>query len=339
MNFKSSYIKLTLFYVLIVMVISVTFSILLYDVSSREIDRGLGHDNRIMQEVMPRLNNNFPEFEQLRLMQIKESNKRIRNNLVTVNLLILVLSTVVSYFLARRTLEPIEEMVEAQNRFTSDASHELRTPLTAMKAEIEVGLRDKHSSINDLKELLKSNLEEIGKLEALSGALLKLAKYKENIINEFADINLKEVVEKSLKNVAILAQEKELNIKSDLENLKIKGEKDSLNELFVILIENAIKYSPQKSSINISLIKENDKAVVKVKDQGVGISSEDQKRIFDRFYRVDQSRNKIKSNGYGLGLSIAKSIVDLHKGTIKVTSILGEGSEFAVRLDLMQDGG
>lgn len=334
MNFKSSYIKLTLFYVLIVMAISVTFSIVLYNVSRDEIGRGLGHDNRLMREIMPRLNPAFPEFEQMRVEMLGESNARLRKNLVSVNLLILVLSAGVSYFLAKRTLGPIEEMVEAQNRFTSDASHELRTPLTAMKSEIEVWLRDKNMTVAQARDLFKSNLEEIGKLEVLSNALLKLAKYKEQTQKEFILVKLDAVINGAIGKVEFLAKEKKIHIESDIEALKLKGDRGSLSELFVILIENAVKYSPNGSKIRIEFKHDKNVAIFSVKDEGPGIDQKDLEKIFERFYRADQSRNKAKSNGYGLGLAIAKSIAELHGAKINVESELGKGSRFIVRFVL-----
>lgn len=334
MNFKSSYVKLTLFYALIVMAISITFSVVLYNVSCREIGRGLGHENRLMREIMPRLNPAFPEFEQLRVQQIRESNQRLKNDLISINLLILVLSAGMSYFLAKRSLGPLEAMVEAQNRFTSDASHELRTPLTAMKTEIEVGLRDKALSVLQARDLLNSSLEEISKLESLSGALLKLAKYKEQTINEFSSIKLDEVIARSIEKVSILAEVKKIKLETQLEKIKIKGDKGSLVELFVILIENAIKYSPRGSTVDMILKQDKNIATFSIQDDGSGIAKGDQGKIFDRFFRAEQSRNKTKTIGYGLGLAIAKSITDLHGAKINVESEVGEGSRFIIRFFL-----
>src|SRR4030042_2699111 len=171
--FKAAYLKLTFFYVLIAMAISICFSLAIYNISSREIGRGLGPQNGIFREIIPN------DFENLRNQQIQKSNTRLKINLFYYNLVIFVLSMVGSYFLARRTLRPIEEAMESQSRFTADASHELRTPLTAMKAEIEVALRDKKMGLSESKKLLKSNLEEIEKLEKLSSALLTLTRIQE----------------------------------------------------------------------------------------------------------------------------------------------------------------
>ena len=334
--FKSAYLKLTLFYVLIVMIISVSFSVALYQISSLELGRGLGRQAKILCE--PPTDNHalapVEAFEKIRLEQLAESGSHLKLNLAYFNLLILVLSSGLSYFLARRTLKPIEEMVEAQNRFTADASHELKTPLTAMRTEIEVNLRDKKSTLAETKKLLASNLEEIGKLESLSNALLKLAKNQQDLKFSFKKVSMAEIVVEAYEKVAGLADKKSIRFKNKFENISVSGERQSLVELFVILLDNAIKYSPPKSKISIAIGKKDKSAVIKVADSGVGIKASELPYIFNRFYRADASRSKERIDGYGLGLSIAKSIVELHSGEISAASSQGKGSEFRVKLPL-----
>lgn len=336
MIFKSAYLKLTIFYVLIAMSISVAFSIYLYNVSSQELDRGLGRQTRVLRDlptnqVLPW--QSMPDLDQIRADQLQESNNNLKTNLVYFNLLILILSSLASYFLAKKTLHPIEEMVSAQNRFTADASHELRTPLTAIRSEIEVSLRDKNLDLKDARKLLESNLEEVGKLESLSNALLKLARYKENN-NILKKVSLEEIIVEAYEKVESLANKKSIEFNNDLKEISINGEKQSLVELFVILLDNAIKYSPEKSTIFIKITNDHKNTLVSVKDQGLGIKSSDLSYIFNRFYRADLSRTKEKIDGYGLGLSIAKNIVDLHKGSIDVMSKPGHGSKFIVKFPM-----
>ena len=173
MTFKSAYIRLTFFYVFIVMIISVAFSLIIYELSYQELGRGLGKQVRTIcdhpngsQQCAPPM-----ELERIRLAQLDESRGNIVSGLVYFNVLILVLSSAVSYLLAKRTLQPIEQMMEAQNRFTADASHELKTPLTAIRSEIEVNLRDGKMSLSEAKKLLASNLEEVSKLEGKNDVL------------------------------------------------------------------------------------------------------------------------------------------------------------------------
>lgn len=331
--FHSAILKLTIFYVLIAMAISVAFSIGLYNISSSEINRGLGRQTRVLRDIPADSlqGNMLPNFEDIRLQQIAESNDHLKNNLIYFNLLILLLSSALSYFLARKTLYPIEKAMESQHRFTADASHELRTPLTAMRTEIEVNLLDKKLGLTDAKRLLQSNLEEIEKLESLSNALLKLARYQDESKIALDKVSLEEAIVEAYEKVESLASKKSIGFKNNLKNISIEGEKQSLVELFVILLDNAVKYSPEKSKIFINMKQDKNFTVISIKDQGIGIRATELPHIFDRFYRCDTSRCKEQANGYGLGLSIAKRIVDLHGGTIFANSKAGKGSEFTVK--------
>lgn len=234
--------------------------------------------------------------------------------------------------MARKTLNPIKEIVEKQDRFISDASHELRIPLAAMKGEIEVALRDKRLSLKEAKLLLKSNLEEVNKLKDLSHMLLTLASYDQTKEINFNPISLKEVITDAYRKVEKKAREKKIKIIRNIQDVKIKGDYQSLVELILIILDNAIKYSHPRSKIYLSLEQVKNQAVVKIKDEGIGIKDSQLPYIFDRFYRGDTSRSKIKTTGYGLGLSIAKRIVDLHHGFIKVKSEFGKGSTFTIIL-------
>ena len=169
-------IKLSIFYVLIVMIISIAFSIGLYNISTNEVGRGIGKTFRVVNQCAPsKLPPGFEDLEHVRLAQLDEISNNLQTNLIYFNLIILAISSALSYFLAKKTLHPLEEAMESQKRFTADASHELRTPLAAMRAEIDVTLRDKKITISEARKLLESNIEEISKLENLSATLLKLA--------------------------------------------------------------------------------------------------------------------------------------------------------------------
>ena len=332
-NFKVTYLKLTLFYVAIIMFISVGFSVAIYNASSQELNRGLGRQASKLCDLTGQcLTPPQNMFEQIRSDQIEESNGHLRLELFYYNLLILVISTIGSYFFAKKSLEPIEKAMEAQNHFTADASHELRTPLTALRSEIEVALRDKNITLNESKKLLSSNLEEINKLESLSSALLKLAREQDNSTKKFHKVSLEEIIIDAYEKVAPLAEKKSIEFNNELADISVLGDRQSLTELFVILLDNAIKYSPDGSKIRIAIKQYNNKAIVHVADHGVGIKASDLPYIFNRFYRADSSRAKDKVDGFGLGLSIAKHIVELHHGTISVESRPGHGSEFTVKL-------
>jgi two-component system, OmpR family, sensor histidine kinase CiaH len=335
MHFKTAHLKLTLFYVLIAMSISIIFSIAIFQISSNELGRGLGRQAGALRDInIQGFSDRASILEQLRTDQINESNNNLRNNLIYYNLLILILSSVAGYFLARKTLKPIEETMDAQNRFTADASHELRTPLTALRTEIEVNLKDKNLNLSEAKKLLNSNLEEVSKLESLASALLKLAKFDDDKTVIFKTVALEDIIIDSYEKVACLAEKKSIEFKNEFKNISIKGDYQSLVELFVILLDNAIKYSPSNSRIWINMSEEKKDIIVKIKDNGLGIKSSDLPFVFNRFYRADTSRSKEKIDGYGLGLSIAKSIVELHRGQISVDSKPGKGSEFIIHFPM-----
>jgi len=332
MTFKKAYLKLTLFYVLIVMVISLVFSFTIFNISAREISRGFGKENKIFRDLQK--NGGPPFSEEMRLAQIEEINRNLKMNLIYFNLFILVISAISSYFLAQKTLEPIEEAMLAQTRFTADASHELRTPLAAIKTEIEVALRNKKLGTTHFKKLLKSNLEEINKLESLSSSLLKLARADVKAANNFTIIDLEETIAEAYNKVEKIAKKKSISFKTDLKALKILGDQISLTELFVILLDNAIKYSHEKSKIYIEMANANKRVVIKIKDLGIGIKASDLPYIFNRFYRADSSRSKTHVPGFGLGLALAKEIIDYHHGTINVKSEPNKGTEFTISFPL-----
>ena len=329
-DFDRAAIKLSVFYVLIVMIISIFFSISIYNISTKEVGRGVGKTMGIIDNCAPgHLPPGFESLERVRIDQIQEINDRIKVGLYYFNLIILIVSSGLSYFLAKKTLHPLEQAMESQNRFTADASHELRTPLAAMRSEIEVALRDKKISPDDAKKLFESNIEEIVKLENLSETLLKLARYQ-NYESDFKEVNICEAIVEAYEKVAHMAEKKQIVFENDLREVEVNGDKQSLVQLFVVLLDNAIKYSGKGEKILIKVSQIGKHASVSIKDYGSGIKASDLPYIFERFYRGESSRNKAKTNGYGLGLSLAKQIVDMHRGKISVKSVSGKGAEFTV---------
>lgn len=333
--FQSARFKLTAWYLLIIMLISVLFSLFIYIGMSNELRRFEHlHQLRIEREQdmfpMPpfprRFGNIDPEM-------IAETRNRLTLVLVLVNLGILVISGGAAYFLAGRTLKPIKEMVDEQNRFITDASHELRTPLTSLRSEIEVSLRDKNLTLRNAQILLKSNLEEVINLQSLSNHLMELASYqKKNGGFQSEKLSLAEIIQRACKNIFPLAQQKHIAIENKVKDYSFPGDKQSITELFTILLDNAIKYSHEHTNVLLISKKTDHMIAVKVKDTGIGIDKKDLPHIFDRFYRADKSRSKDMVSGYGLGLAIAQKIVELHKGKINVESRPGKGSTFTIEL-------
>lgn len=327
---QRSRIKLAGTYLAIIMTMSILFSFVLYNVSSHELDRSL---RRIPESREPR-DVLSETFDAIRRIRLEESRTELQKKLVLFNLVTLLFGAMLSYILAREALRPIEETLDAQQRFTSDASHELRTPLTAMRSEIEVTLRDKKLTTKEARETLTSTLEEITKLEALTAGLLQLARH-EQTDSTFVKLDLKEIVKTAVDSLEPLANDKKISInQASVKQLNVRGEPTSLQQVLVILIDNAIKYSSKESTITVTSFSNRHDHGIIVKDQGVGIPKNVLPHVFDRFYRGDTSRTKTtgSENGYGLGLAIAKQITDLHHGSLQITSQIGKGT--TVKLSL-----
>lgn len=316
--------------------LSLAFSVVLYNSSAETLIAAYNHQRTALRQQLYSnygLSPTLGDIDRVRDSEISDGQQRLIANLTLANLGVLIIGGVASFYLARRTLRPLEETLEAQARFTADASHELRTPLTAMQTEIEVTLRDKNMSVGEARELLESNLEEVMKLQNLSNALLTLANQdKEHL--ELKPLSTTAVLKDAITHATKVAQPKKIAIVSKAEDLEVLGSKESLSQLFTILLDNAIKYSPEGSSITLATAIKGNNALISVTDEGHGIKTEDLPHIFDRLYRADQSRTKQKVDGYGLGLSIAKKIVELHKGAIDVSSKVDHGSTFTVRIPL-----
>lgn len=342
--FHSARIKLTAWYLTIIMFVSISFSAVIYRAVTHDIER-FSRSQRAFIERRIRERELFPGeiFNRMPVSPtaltdpelVNEITHRLLFMLVMVNGAIFIVAGGLGYMLAGRTLAPIQDMVNEQKRFVADASHELRTPLTNLKSEIEVNLRDKKLSFDQAKKLLRSNLEEVNNLQVLSDDLIKLTQFDRSVNNTSIDtVSLSTVVSEAIKKVMPLAKTKEISIKNKTASYTFEGSKTSLVELFVILLDNAIKYSPQKREITISSKKTDGTLLVQVIDQGIGIDSKDIPYLFDRFWRVDKSRTKSTVSGYGLGLSIAKQIVDRHNGTVSAASNVGKGTTFTIRLPL-----
>ncbi|MHB0975648.1 MAG: sensor histidine kinase [Candidatus Aquicultorales bacterium] len=343
--FESARLKLTAWYLCIIMAISILFSLAAYQTSVAEIRRGMRGQammNSLGRKAVPGMmkpgtmiapGDEYLYFSDLDAELFAQASRRIALQLVVINVGILMLSGAAGYILAGRTLRPIEEMVEDQRRFVADASHELRTPLTAMRTETEVALRDENLSTDDARNVLESGLEEIAKLQSLSDYLLTLGHLEKlDAQAPFARVNLAQVLEEAARRVEILAKEKDIAIDVRSDGAVIEGLKDHLVQLTVILLDNAIKYSPSGSSVAVGTRTLKSRVVLTVEDKGAGIRAGDLPYIFNRFYRADTSRTKDGAHGYGLGLSIAKSIIDLHDGKVTVDSAPGKGTTFTISL-------
>lgn len=332
--FTKARLTLTGWYVLIIMLISILFSVAVYQRTASEVERSLRRQifRTLPGVIPPRFPTELPDFEN---QIFAEAKRHIVYELLLLNMGILVASGIAAYFLSGKTLKPIEQMMDEQKRFVADASHELRTPLTAMKTEIEVALRDQNLEITQAREMLMSNLEEVDKMQSLSDHLLTLSRYQDTKIKyKFIPSSLTRLIKIAMENVKIIADRKNITISYQGNDIRGEVVATGIITLVTILLDNAIKYSPQNGKVNIELKSEPSYAIIRIKDSGVGIKASEMPYIFDRFYRADGSRNKNQTDGYGLGLSIAKSITGLHNGKIWAESPAGCGTIFFVKIPL-----
>ena len=321
-------------YLTIVMLMSISFSVVFYHTTSSELDRQLPPESLFEDTIDKRDGGSGkppPELNEFFQTRIHEGQESLLLRLISLNLLVLALGTVASYYLSRFTLKPIEEAMESQSQFISDASHELRTPLTALKTTNEVALRKTKLSEKEARKLIELNIEEIINLQNLTEGLLKLLASDAKQIS-VSGVKLHDIISQSINNVIHQAQAKKISIEDLVKNISFTADKPSIVQVLTILLDNAVKYSPEGSIITLSSEQNKKNILIHVKDRGQGIKAKDLKNIFKRFYRADQSRSKQNINGYGLGLPIAQKIMNLQGGAISVKSEVEKGSTFTIMI-------
>lgn len=222
-----------------------------------------------------------------------------------------------SKYLTAWLIKPVKESFDKQKQFIADASHELKTPLSVIVASSEaIDIDEKNS------KWLKNIEYETNRMNLLISKLLSLAKSEQMEKVRLVNNNLSKIVELSLLTFEGRAYEKDIKFNYDIEdNIFMLMDEDSIKELVEILLDNAIKHSKKKGTINLSL-KKDGQITLLVENEGEAIPKGEEEKIFERFYRVDKARSR-KDNRYGLGLAIAKNIVLLHKGKIKASSMDG----------------
>ncbi|MCG7216793.1 sensor histidine kinase [Paenibacillus mucilaginosus] len=262
----------------------------------------------------------------------------LRYLLAGLGLLFFGVALYISHRMSRRAMVPIQASYTKQREFVADASHELRTPLSVMLSSIDALEMEQTEETDPFsRKLLSGMKEEVKRMSRLVGDLLTLARSdmpEYRLQRELFD--LEPYARSAAESMQGLAAAKGIRLEAAFSgSLQIVGDAERLKQLLYILLDNAVKYTPEGGEVRLSLRAEGSEAarrlVLEVQDTGIGIAPEDRLRIFDRFYRADKARNR-QQGGHGLGLAIAKWIVDAHGGSIAVESAPGRGSVFNVRL-------
>lgn len=234
-------------------------------------------------------------------------------------------------YLANKALIPIRKSWDKQQQFVADASHELRTPLSVMKLNLEHLFRHPDRSIEQESETIHQTIKELNYLSKMSTDLLTLARSDAVPLQVMQEpIQLDEILNQVVRDFNGLALLKHIQLTADIQPIRIIGDKERIKQLFVILLDNALKYTKDHGKISISGEVKGSRAIIDMVDTGIGISKQDLPNIFDRYYRGDKSRTR-HIEGSGLGLSIAQWIVQSHSGKIRVISKEGEGTQVMVQ--------
>ena len=313
--------RLALSYLAVIMTLSLIFSVIIYIITAAQLNRPLPPGEHSQQPPA------ILETQFNRRLERRNSETRglVIMSLVVLNGVMLLVGYWLSLLLARRTLAPIERAMRAQVQFVSDASHELRTPLTALTTTNEVALRKKTLDDKKARIVFQRNIDEVEKLRELTDNLLQLTQVNNQQIEKQA-INMAELVRDTVDRYQPVADKKQVVFDMRVTSVTHTVAVAAVAQILGTLVDNAIKYSPPGSTVVIRLGGQT----LSVVDQGIGITKQDQAKIFDRFYRSDEARTRGHNSGYGLGLAIARAVADKNSYQLSVKSEPGRGSTFSL---------
>jgi signal transduction histidine kinase len=257
--------------------------------------------------------------------------------LIAIGIIFFGIALYLSYIMSKRAMVPILGAFSRQREFVGDASHELRTPLSVLLSSIDAMEMTIEPKKEDYSGKLLSNMrQEVKRMTHLVSDLLTLARSDSNTIELKSEtFDFCQLGEKTAESIMPLAEPKELSLCLSVPaSIPVMGDSQRLSQLLYILLDNAIKYTPNRGTVKLELSQEGNLLAVRVEDNGIGIDAKDLPHIFERFYRADKSRAR-QVGGHGLGLSIAKWIVETHHGTIRVSSNIGKGTAFTIRLPII----
>ncbi|TCL68472.1 phospho-acceptor domain-containing protein [Hydrogenispora ethanolica] len=266
--------------------------------------------------------------------------QKLLSYLVLITLFFLALTALLGFIMARRSIAPIKRSYEKQREFLADASHELRTPLSILLASVETIQGDPANRMTEFSgQVLADMKDEIRQMTKIVTDLLTLARSDAAVLNLMKEqFDLGSIAEQVIRTITPLARDKSIEVQLIFpESVTVYADRERIAQLLLILVDNAVKYTPNNGQLLLMIRRlggrEGSGVEIVVQDNGIGIAPEDQELIFERFYRTDKARSRALG-GSGLGLPIAKWIVEQHGGTIKVTSKLGEGARFTAVLPI-----
>lgn len=324
-------IKLTIIYTIILIgLFSLTSTLLFFWFSS---NLGEGYITEVSKRHTQASNNgNFSaEKRDVTIISGNVALEQLENILVTTNIIVIVISPLFAWYLTGKTLYPIEQSSLIQKRFVSDASHEMRTPLSIISGELELSLRKRRNS-KEYKKVIESVKEEIDKLSSLVSNLLFLSRGDNGRKNlNLTAVDITDILAVVVSKYTPKIKDKKISFKfiPPHKSVSVKGDEEMLTIAFGNLLENAIKYTPSKGKITLEAQIGRKNVIVRIKDTGKGIPNEDLGKIYNRFYRVE---DYTQEKGFGLGLSLVKSVIENHKGKIIVVSSPNKGSTFTISL-------
>jgi signal transduction histidine kinase len=294
------------------------------------------------EPIYGRLGSGGPASSVVGVIQVARSMRTVSDamtGLITLLLAASATALLVAFFaglwLAGRTLRPIRESLRLQKQFVSDASHELRTPVTVIRTAAEALLRHKNPSSARVRELAEDIVAESIQLGGLVGDLGVLAEADARAEVRHEPVDVESLLAAVTSSGRIQAEARGVTLESTVAAVGvIDGDAVRLRQLFGILIDNATKFAPEGTAVQLRAETEGRRLKVSIRDHGVGIAAAELPRIFDRFYRGESERQR---EGSGLGLAIAHWVVEAHGGTISVRSVQGQGAEFLVELPLSSE--
>ena len=303
--FRSAHFSLSMLYFLILLVIVGIFNIVIfYSINTNNMEISTSNETIFSKDK------SIYGTDEIREKIIAARNRRageqITEAILILDFSILLAGGIGSFWLARRALEPLEKAHRLQSEFVSNASHEIRTPLAAIQLETEMILKDKNASKDDFREILESNLEEARSLTAMVKMLLNLSTIDKGI--PLSAVNLNEIVKSRISKFP--DAEKRIIFEGGKDFI-VQNNETAIDEIAMILIDNALKYNVSKEPIEVKIFRQNRQAVLSVSNFSNEISQDELNKFFDRFYRCDKVRScNNHTEGYGLGLAIAKKLVE-----------------------------